>query len=74
MKNIDEVSVKDIAELLDDYKDRGQNRMAQIVRMVLLDVYKEAQHAGKVPPGFNPAQATKMPRNKVQRERLNLEE
>lgn len=74
MKNIDEVSVKDIAELLDDYKDRGQNRMAQIVRMVLLDVYKEAQHAGEVPPGFNPAQATKMPRNKVQRERLNLEE
>jgi len=48
--------------------------MAQIVRMVLVDLYKEAQHAGEVPPGFNPALATKMPRNKVQREHLNFEE
>ena len=27
--------------------------MAQVVRMVLIDVFKEAQHAGHVPPGYN---------------------
>lgn len=74
MKTVDTVSVRDIADLLDEYRQREQHRMAQIVRMVLIDVYKEAQHAGEVPPGYNPAQATKQPRNKVQRERLNIEE
>ena len=73
-KNIDEVSVRDVATLLDEYKERGQNRMAQIVRMVLIDLYKEAQHAGEVPAGFNPAEATRMPKNRVQRERLTLAE
>lgn len=32
---------------------------------VLIDVFKEAQHAGEVPPGYNPAQATKQPRNRI---------
>ena len=48
--------------------------MAQVVRMVLIDVFKEAQHAGYVPPGYNPAKATKQPRNRVKRERMTLEE
>lgn len=74
MRNIGEITVREIADLLEGYKERGQNRMAQIVRMVLIDVYKEAQHAGEVPPGYNPALATKMPRNKVKRERLNFDE
>lgn len=37
------------------------------VRSVLIDVFKEAQHAGEVPPGYNPALATKQPRRKVTR-------
>lgn len=73
-KNIEDISVRDVAILLDDYKERGQNRMAQIVRMVLIDLYKEAQHAGEVQPGFNPADATRMPKNKVKRERLTFSE
>lgn len=52
----------------------GHNRMVQVVRMVLIDVFKEAQHAGHVPPGYNPAQTTKQPRNKINRQRLSLEE
>ncbi|NGE24763.1 integrase, partial [Klebsiella pneumoniae] len=56
------------------YKARGQHRMAQVVRSVLIDVFKEAQHAGEVPPGYNPALATKQPRRKVTRQRLSLEE
>jgi len=74
MKEIDKVTVRDIAEILDEYKARGQNRMAQIVRTVIIDIYKEAQHAGQVAPGYNPALATKQPRSKVQRERLNFDE
>lgn len=74
MKLLAEVGAKDIAEILDDYKTSGQQRMAQVVRSVLIDVFKEAQHAGEVPPGFNPALATKQPRKKIQRQRLNLEE
>ncbi len=35
------------------------------VRSVLIDVFKEAQHAGEAPPGYNPALATKQPRRKV---------
>lgn len=74
LRCIDEITVRDVAQLIEDYKERGQNRMAQIVRMLLIDVYKEAQHAGEVPPGYNPASATKQPRSRIQRERLSLEE
>ncbi|CCW29254.1 Integrase [Xenorhabdus nematophila F1] len=73
-ESIDTIQTKDIAIIVDEYKERGQSRMAQIIRMVLIDVFKEAQHAGEVPPGYNPAKATKMPINKVKRQRLNLEE
>ncbi|EOD6041259.1 tyrosine-type recombinase/integrase, partial [Citrobacter freundii] len=52
----------------------GQPRMAQVVRSVLIDVFKEAQHYGEVPPGYNPALATKQPRRKITRQRLSLEE
>ena len=31
------------------------------VRSVLIDVFKEAQHASEVPTGYNPALATKQP-------------
>lgn len=36
--------------------------------------FEEARHAGRVPPGYNPAQATKQPRNRIKRERLSPEE
>ncbi len=55
----EDIPALDIAEIIDAVKAEGHNRMAQVVRMVLIDVFKEAQHAGHVPPGFNPAQATK---------------
>lgn len=74
MKLISSVDVRDIAQLLDEYITAGQPRMAQVVRSVLIDVFKEAQHYGEVPPGYNPAQATKQPRRKITRQRLSLEE
>ena len=74
MKLISSVDVRDIAQLLDEYIAAGQPRMAQVVRSVLIDVFKEAQHYGEVPPGYNPALATKQPNRKITRQRLSLEE
>ncbi len=74
MKLISAVDVRDIAQLLDEYIAAGQPRMAQVVRSVLINVFKEAQHYGEVPPGYNPALATKQPRRKITRQRLSLEE
>lgn len=74
MKLISSVDVRDIAQILEEYLSAGQPRMAQVVRSVLIDVFKEAQHYGEVPPGHNPALATKQPRRRIARQRLSLEE
>ncbi|EJR0236036.1 TPA: phage integrase Arm DNA-binding domain-containing protein [Enterobacter hormaechei] len=74
MMYLKDITTMEIAEVVDAVKAQGYNRMAQVVRTTLIDVFKEAQHAGHVPPGYNPAQATRQPRNKVIRERLSLEE
>lgn len=67
---ISEIDVRDIASIVDEYKERGQTRMAQVVRMVLVDVFKKAQHAGEVPPGYT----TKLPMNRIKRQRLDFDE
>lgn len=74
IKPLPAVNVRDIAQLLDEYVAAGQPRMAQVIRSVLIDVFKEAQHAGEVPPGYDPASATKQPRRRITRQRLSLEE
>ncbi|WP_421550899.1 phage integrase Arm DNA-binding domain-containing protein [Kluyvera intermedia] len=74
MQHLKDISTLDIAEITDAIKADGHSRMAQVVRLVLVDVFKEAQHAGQVPPGYNPAMATKQPRHKVTRQRLSFEE
>nr|WP_318380474.1 site-specific integrase [uncultured Enterobacter sp.]DAL63531.1 MAG TPA_asm: Integrase [Caudoviricetes sp.] len=74
MMYLKDITTLEIAEVVDMVKAQGYNRMAQVVRTTLIDVFKEAQHAGHVPPGYNPAQATRQPRNRVLRERLSLEE
>jgi len=74
MKYLKDITTLDVAEVTDAIKAEGHSRMAQIVRMVMIDVFKEAQHAGHVPPGHNPALATKQPRNRISRQRLSFEE
>jgi integrase len=73
-KEIADVSVKDIIDILNDFKERGQNGMAKVVRSVMSDVYQEAQQAGEVPPGYNPAKSARAPKSKVQRQRLKIDE
>ncbi|ELO0981328.1 phage integrase Arm DNA-binding domain-containing protein [Enterobacter asburiae] len=74
MKLISSVDVRDFAQIMESYVAEGQPRMAQVIRSVLIDVFKEAQHYGEVPPGYNPALATKQPRRRISRQRLNLGE
>lgn len=74
LKLISAVDVRDIAQLLDEYIAAGQPRMAQVVRSVLIDVFKEAQHYGEVPLAITRPLATKQPRRKITRQRLSLEE
>lgn len=70
---LSQLDVKPLAAILDEYKEQGKKRMAQNLRSVWIDIFKEAQHAGEVPAGYNPALATKAPRVKVMRARLTLE-
>ena len=69
-----DVDTKMIAALIDEYKESGKVRMGQVIRAVLIDVFKEAQHAGEVPAGHNPALAVRNPKAKVQRSRMTLEQ
>jgi len=69
-----DVDTKIIATIVEEYKSRGKLRMGQLIRAVLIDVFKEAQHAGEVPPGYNPALAVRNPTAKVQRSRMTLEQ
>lgn len=41
-KILKEITALDIAEIIDSIKVLGHSRMAQVVRMVLIDVFKEA--------------------------------
>ncbi|MEX9869257.1 phage integrase Arm DNA-binding domain-containing protein [Providencia huaxiensis] len=72
--SLKDITALEISRIIDEVKMLGHNRMAQVVRMVLIDVFKEAQHFGHVPPGYNPALATKQPRNRIKRERLTFDE
>lgn len=72
--SLKDITALEISRIIDEVKMLGHDRMAQVVRMVLIDVFKEAQHFGHVPPGYNPALATKQPRNRIKRERLNFDE
>ncbi|MFJ2973434.1 phage integrase Arm DNA-binding domain-containing protein [Kluyvera sp. NPDC087067] len=74
MRSLDQVSVKDIVGILDDYREQEHNRMGQIFRKVAIDVFKEAQQLGEVPAGFNPAESAKKPHVKITRQRLDFEE
>lgn len=50
MMYLKDITTLEIAEVVGAVKAQGYNRMAQVVRRTLIDVFKEAQHAGHVPP------------------------
>ncbi|MFZ4218679.1 tyrosine-type recombinase/integrase [Enterobacter ludwigii] len=69
-----DVGAREMAVILEEYKDQEKFRMAQLLRSVWCDLFKEAQYAGEVPPGFNPATATRRIHADVSRSRLNFDD
>ncbi len=69
-----ELEVRDFALILDEWMDKDMVSTARVNRGLWVDIYKEAQHAGEVPPGWNPPEATRKPIPKVTRSRLTLED
>lgn len=68
------VSARDLSAILAEYVSDDKTRMAQVVRGGWIDMFKEAQYAGVIDPGFNPAEATRKPKDEVKRQRLALED
>lgn len=73
-KYLVDVGAREMAAILEEYKDQDKLRMAQLLRSVWCDVFKEAQYAGEAPPGFNPALATRRVKAEVKRARLNFDD
>lgn len=71
---IRELEVRDFALILDEWLDKDMVSTAQVNRGLWIDIFKEAQHAGEVPPGWNPPEATRKPVPKVTRARLTLDD
>lgn len=69
-----QIDTRSIAAILDEFIDMGKTRRAQMLRGTWSDIFREAQHAGLVPPGYDPAQATRKPYHRVTRARLSLED
>lgn len=69
---IKNITTKDCYELIQSIKAQGKERTAQAVRSLLIDMFKEAAQAGEIDGGFNPALATKAPKVKVYRSRLDV--
>jgi integrase len=68
------LEVRDFSLLLEEWIDQGKVSTALNNRVVWVDIFKEAQHAGEVPPGWNPPEATRKPVPKVTRARLTLDD
>lgn len=68
------VGSREMAAILEEFTDQGKFSQAKHLRSDWIDLFKEAQFAGEVPPGFNPVLATRKPLSKVTRARLKLEE
>ncbi|MBQ0955938.1 phage integrase Arm DNA-binding domain-containing protein [Serratia symbiotica] len=69
--NLQEITTKDIAKLLNSYTDQGKAASAKLMRSTLLDIFREAIAEGMIQ--LNPVEATRNPRVEVKRERLSLE-
>lgn len=69
-----EVGSREMAAILEEFIDQGKFSQAKNIRSDWVDIFKEAQFAGEVPPGFNPVIATRKPQIKVTRARLKLED
>lgn len=67
-----QVTTRTIADFIKAYDDEGKARMAQAMRSLLLDIFREAIAAGWC--DRNPVEVTRAERVKTKRERLSLDQ
>ena len=70
---LNSVNVSHCNEMMNELVQEDKRRMAQIIRGVLLEMFIVGQHFGDVQPGYNPAEATLLPFNRVTRSRLTFD-
>lgn len=66
------VSTRDCSDLIQKYQDAGKQRSAADIRGFMVDCFKEAEAAGWIARGSNPAEITKARTPKTKRARLTL--
>lgn len=71
-KTISAVTTKDCADLIQQFQDAGHARSAVDIRGFMVDCFNEAEAAGWIPRGSNPAEITKARAPKTKRSRLTL--
>ncbi|HCM62067.1 MAG TPA: integrase [Morganella sp. (in: Bacteria)] len=69
---ITNISVKDIADLISQYVEKGAAPMAKILRSELRDFFREAMADGLITT--NPVEGTRNPRQRVSRSRLSSDD
>lgn len=69
---IEKISTKDCADLIQKYQDAGHSRAAADIRGFMVDCFNEAESAGWIPRGSNPAEITKAKKPRTKRSRLTL--
>lgn len=69
---IEEITTKQIANILNDYATEGKNAMAKLIRSTLSDIFREAIAEGHIT--VNPVTATRTAKFEVKRARLTVEE
>lgn len=70
---VSKVTTKDCDYLIQKYRDQGHDRAAVNMRSYLVDCFNEAESAGWIPRGTNPAEIIKANAPKTKRNRLSLE-
>lgn len=69
---ITKVTTLDCAELIKTYTDAGKERTAYNIRSFVVDCFGEAEAAGWIPRGTNPATITRAENTRTERTRLDL--
>lgn len=70
---IEKIGTKDCADLIQKYQDAGHGRAAADIRGFMVDCFSEAESAGWIARGSNPADITKAKKPRTKRSRLTLD-
>jgi len=71
---IEKITTRDCHDLVMKYRDAGHERAAVNIRSYLVDCFNEAEAAGWIPRGSNPANIIKANAPRTKRNRLTLEQ